>query len=491
MVKRTLIILLTLFAICPLATSDAWALPNIDKLADAGKFEEVIAVCDKSIRQSPKDAKAFGIRGWAKYRLSRFEQGIEDCNRAIQLDCNYARAYRYRASMFFHLKRYKDAIADCNKSIALDPTGDEFAYEERGLTYGCLNEYDKSIADLTTAINLSHGTRPEYFGDRGFAYECANKNKQAIEDFDTQLRFQPKNAWAHWQKGQAYFFWGHEGEAINSCNVAIALDPKMADAYMTRYWILMREHKYKLALMDARKMLDLKGEYRFVMLDMARMNNELGNFDEALKNCNQFISSNPNYAYGYDQRAKILLHFKRYEDCIADLSRAAQLSPKAFKANIRKARAYENLAFICADLKMHSEREELLNKAIAIELKTPEPTNPNFDSALSHYLYCRGVARFELAKYKEAIEDFNSVIKIGTNFDDFAYHKRALAEFRLGKLDQAMIDCNAAIPRIPEAYETRAEINDKQGKPVVAQFDRLYGYFAKLIRNLSFQHNLL
>jgi len=435
--------LLTFLAAFLATASCAYALPNIDKLADAEKFQEVIAVCDKAIRKDPKDAKAYGIRSWANCRLERYPKAIEDSSTAIKLDRNYARAYRYRAYANYELKKYGDSIVDCNKAISLDPTGDQCAYWTRGMAHHYLHQSEKAISDLSAAIALSKQRFPEYFGDRGILFQCAEKYEEAIKDFDTLLTFHSKGpwaVWAHWQKGQTFRFKGDSQRSIESCNTALSQNPKYSDAYLTKAWAHYKLQQYDLAVSAASKAID----------------------------------SDPSNYHNYVCRGDAYWTLRNSE-AIADLRKAAELS--------NSAERYEFLAFCCADFNRHKERVEALTKAIEIELKCPSKVQPSFAKPLGTYFYCRGISRHNIGQFAQAIDDFNNSITVHSRFSvEFAYYRRARSNLALGHIEEALRDCDqAALGLVGDdrIYELRAEIHEKQGQFELASSERILAELAE------------
>ena len=94
------------------------------------------------------------------------------------------------------------------------------------------------------------------------------------------------------------------------------------------------------------------------------------------------------------------------------------------------------------------------------------------DIAAAAFL-ARGVAKISLGKLDEAILDYDAAIRLNPNFVD-AYSIRGIINNRLGKYNEAISDCNAAIrlnPNYANAYFIRGMAKEALGKVEAADVD--------------------
>jgi lipoprotein NlpI len=95
------------------------------------------------------------------------------------------------------------------------------------------------------------------------------------------------------------------------------------------------------------------------LYDKAYLENILGNYDVAVKNCNSAIYLKKNYAEAYCLRGLVQGNMLKTDDAIKSLDTALQINPQYLLANIYKGRAYTKAkqydkaerAFMIADLK--------------------------------------------------------------------------------------------------------------------------------------------
>jgi tetratricopeptide (TPR) repeat protein len=181
---------------------------------------ETLDDINRSLEQSPEDAKAWARRGENHRLAGQFEAALNDFNRSIELEPNNAWAIAHRGETYYLMKRYEEALADFNRAIELNPDY-IWAIAHRGVTYRFLGEayYTKALTDLDRAIEH----QSDYVW--ALAYRCRvyalmKWYEKAMTDFDRAIAldkiiFVGKN----WQieKGLILCYDGQYPEAIACC----------------------------------------------------------------------------------------------------------------------------------------------------------------------------------------------------------------------------------------------------------------------------------
>lgn len=132
----------------------------------------------------------------------------------------------------------------------------------------------------------------------------------------------------------------------------------------------------------------------------------------------------------------------------------------------------------------------LFSKGVAEKnLGRNEEATKYFDKAIElnplvSYLHARGLIKIKQKKYREALEDFNRVIELDKDKEDFetdaasnALTMRAFAKEGLGQDKEAFIDLNKAIDMYPEnavAFNNRGLLKAKFGlhDEAIKDYDR-------------------
>jgi tetratricopeptide (TPR) repeat protein len=151
---------------------------------------------------------------------------------------------------------------------------------------------------------------------------------------------------------------------------------------------------------------------------------------------------------------------KQYNKAYEDFDDALRLNPK-------NAEAYFYLALVF-DKVFTPKTTESINLKISL-LNTAIKLNPNYKDA---YFY-RGVEKFYLKEYENAISDYNRILeKDVDNFQCYTY--RGMAKSKLNDNDGAMLDFDKAIKlntNYSLAYGMRGHLNLKLKQKEAACLD--------------------
>jgi len=102
-----------------------------------------------------------------------------------------------------------------------------------------------------------------------------------------------------------------------------------------------------------------------------------------------------------------------------------------------------------------------MNKQIEFYTKAIQ-LDPDYKDAYNN----RGIAKYNLGKYTEAITDYDKAIQLDPNFKE-AYNNRGISKNNLGKHTEAITDYDKAIqldPNYKAAYNNRGNVKDDLGK---------------------------
>ena len=240
----------------------------------------------------------------------------------------------------------------------------------------------------------------------------------------------------------------------------------------------------------------------------------LGEYDDAIADCDQAISLNPDYSAAYEIRGRAydakgmheqaetdfqkargldnevggaipnfdryperptdhfglgLAHLKNadygepgfYREAIENFSRAIELDPKFADAYKRRGDAYSGLAEEEAESDYYNRAIADYNRAIAL--------NPDDASAYSG----RGYAFYRQDNFDRAIADFTQAIDLNPG-NIGAYGFRGYAFYRQDNFDRAIADFTQVIvldPDIASAYQDRGDAYFQQGEYKLAIAD--------------------
>ncbi|WP_235685144.1 tetratricopeptide repeat protein, partial [Borreliella afzelii] len=152
---------------------------------------------------------------------------------------------------------------------------------------------------------------------------------------------------------------------------------------------------------------------------------------QAIKDLNEFLITNPNDAYASKTLAQA------YEND-GDLLKAESVYDKITKLTNAKEDYYK-LGIIRFKLKKYEHSIEAFNQTIRLDPKHKKAHNN------------KGIALILLNKNKQAIESFEKAIQIDKNYDT-AYYQKGIAEEKTGDMQQAFVS-------FKNAYDLNKKLN--------------------------------
>jgi tetratricopeptide (TPR) repeat protein len=303
---------------------------------------------------------------------------------------------------------------------------------------------------------------------------------RAISELTEAIRLDPMLASAFLLRADAFCDKADLNRAIADYSEAIRLDSSCLAAYMGRAKAMIRDCKFKHAMVDAQAMLDASVA---IWLDphcaqayTVRAEVELNLFDDeaALADATEAIRRDAGCAEAFAIRATVHVHKNAYDRAIADATEAIRLdpaSPRAFwargfahscKEDTDRAIAdySEAIRLDPADAFLYSSRARIYHMKGDYERSIADRTNAiRLDPEDWEYRIQRAEAFFELERYDEAITDATQIIRLRPDHE-YAYRTRAEASICLNGYKQAIADATEAVrldPKLAWGYSLRAE----------------------------------
>ena len=208
--------------------------------------------------------------------------------------------------------------------------------------------------------------------------------------------------------------------------------------------------RYEDAIKDYDQAIILNPQYADAYNNRGNAKNNLGDHNAAVADYNEAILLNPKGAAAYNNRGIAKNNLGDYNAAVADYNEAILLNPKGAAAYNNRGIAKGNLGEYIAAVADFSE---------AIKL------NPEYAQAYNN----RGIAKGNLGEYIAAVADFSEAIKLNPEYAN-AYYNRGVAKGNLGDHAAAVADFSEAIKLNPEyakAYYnrgiTKLKLGDKAG----------------------------
>jgi tetratricopeptide (TPR) repeat protein len=187
---------------------------------DAKKYGEATAHFNRSIRGSPRNARAYAGRSWAYMAQGEAQKALADSDEAIRLSPDLCDGYRARANVLAKTARLPEAMEALNEAIRRAP--------ECGPAY-----YDRAL--LASKFGLKD-TKPQ-------------------ADVQESIRLDPKFAPAHVLEGYLFYESKEYDKAVAACDRALAIDGNEARAYFYRGMALLAKGELKSGRADIQRAL--------------------------------------------------------------------------------------------------------------------------------------------------------------------------------------------------------------------------------------------
>ncbi len=317
------------------------------------------------------------------------------------------------------------------RSIANVAEGNDNRLASRGLvSVGYLYLIKGTAEQALSALNKAIDLRPDYveaYNNRGAAKNLLGKHQEAIADYDKVIQLKPNYAEAYSNRGVTKSLLGKHQEAIADHDKALHLKPDYAEAYDGKGSAKHLLGRSQEAITDYNEAIRLKPDEVHAYYHRGQANATLKKYEKALADYNKVIDLQPNYAEVYNLRGSLQFNLGHYKKAVNDYSEAIQLINSGVA-------------------KLDSNREN----SISLIFKDSE-----FGEA--EVYHNRGVAKFALGEFAEALTDYNEAIQLKPDYTD-AYHNRGVVKIQLKQLNKALADFDEAIrikPNYAEAYNSR------------------------------------
>ena len=358
---------------------------------------KAIEEANELLEQNNQDSMAYASRSGGKVNIGDYLGAIEDANKAIELSPDNEVAIFNRAYAYNELGKYDEAIADYNEVISLTPL-DATSYNNLGVAYEGKGNKELAYEKYLMSVELS----PE---NPQFLLNLSNLTRDMISYQDSLILYDqvfdlmPEDwfleDWFYSSRGYANFMLANDQKAIDDYNIAISLNPNVAEYYFNRgmsYYYIQQDSFALSNFTSALSKYPEKNENYLEALYMrGAIYSLLGENDNSLRDLSEVLTISPNYAEALSQRGYVYGVMGQYYNAVDDLSKAIIYGGGASGID----NDYEN-------------------------------------RALSYY---------DLGDWDNCINDFSKIIQFGNYpYIDKAHYYRGLCFFNSSKNDYALSD---------------------------------------------------
>jgi len=147
--------------------------------------------------------------------------------------------------------------------------------------------------------------------DNGIMEFYEGKFESAIENFNKSLELNKDFSVTYFFRGASYHSIGEYDEAMLDYTKAIALDPKMTDAYYNRAKVILsrkdiQNPDIKKAIKDLEKSLELDNNFADALYAMAAAYKKLEDYHKCLEYIEKLLQISPDHVYAKALKKLIL-----------------------------------------------------------------------------------------------------------------------------------------------------------------------------------------
>jgi len=281
-------------------------------------------------------------------------------------------------------------------------------------------DFNGAVTDYTMEIDKFDAEAQTLVKKRS-EYVKMSEYEKALVDGAQLLEARADWAKLYYGRGMAYSGLMRKADALKDFNMAIALEPKMGEAYYERALLTNTADNKENACTDMATAASMGNEKAKVLYDdnfcwnLALQHYKEGSskltirdYETAIKEFNMAIQLSPDSGRYYAKRGLAYLGLEKNARALEDFNKAVQIQPKG-------ADGYYQLGLYYFNQDEHEKSIEYFNKAMEF--------NANMYDA---YMY-RAQACERLNKSTSAIYDYGRCITLRPN-DGNAYYRRALLE---------------------------------------------------------------
>jgi tetratricopeptide (TPR) repeat protein len=254
------------------------------------------------------------------------------------------------------------------------------------------------------------------------AEDCWTKTGEvAIGGCTALIQRNPRDAGAHFHRGNAYSDKKEWDRAIADFTRAIEIDPRDV-AYLVRGNAYHDKKEYDRAVADYSKAIDISPRNTDAYYNRGNAFAAKQQYDEAIGDYSKSIEIDSRHGDAYNGRGWAYYNKKEYDRAIADYNKQIEISPRHEMAYNNRGNAFSA---------KHQYEQAIADYTKQIEI------SPRHEHAYSS----RGLVKFYKGEFKEAAVDLSHAVELGD--DAYSMLFRFLATARAGEAAGHEFEANA------------------------------------------------
>ena len=253
----------------------------------AGEKIDAYLLLEKAIEINPKFNFAHYTLAYFYYSEQKYDQARKGLYRAIDVDPNFWPVYRLLGDVYFDERDYEKAVVNYETSLDIN-SSDSTARNNLSLALMQLERYKEALKYLQEALSLEPG-------NHRIRYNLANLYrdnlmfKDAAREYQEVILTHPDYPNIHNELGDVYLEQGNKMKAFSEYRKEIEYSQR--DLLDNLQDVLLRNNlayaynatgEYKKAEKIIKEVIEENPEYQEAFLTLARIQENLGEYDQAL-----------------------------------------------------------------------------------------------------------------------------------------------------------------------------------------------------------------
>ena len=218
----------------------------------------------------------------------------------------------------------------------LESLKSDFIHQLQNLSLSAQTEKDRifhELSSITPSLIQTEFVSPEVQKK----IQDLTQQLEALKGESLQLTLSAED---YVKQGDALYFEGRYSEAIESLDKAIALNPSLIAAWISKGKTLRKAKRYDEALNANQAAIRLDPQNYWSWFGQGYTLNDLKRYEEALAAFDQTIKLNPEIHNSWNHRGYVLTKLHRYEEAFASLEKALAIDPTSSSSHYSKAYWY-------------------------------------------------------------------------------------------------------------------------------------------------------
>jgi tetratricopeptide (TPR) repeat protein len=226
-------------------------------LSRLGQYDEAVKCYDNALRLNPRLTDALFNLGVAHYRAGQFLKATEALSRYLADRPDSWQSRQILGLALIELGRDEEAAPLLEAALESNPqdasllfglglaansAGEPFAHLLKGQNYLADSDFRHAVESLESAAKLSDDL-PRLHFSLGVAYLRAGRNQEAIRAFERELKRMPRDYWTLYYLAFLHDAEGQLDAARERAQLALALQPRSADAGALLGKVLLKQGK--------------------------------------------------------------------------------------------------------------------------------------------------------------------------------------------------------------------------------------------------------